>query len=124
MKSPKWQYIDDRYSIIADGHEKKWGGYLLFDSIAKTVSLVVNPGIERPVIVGYRKNLKGMKRITDPNRVDRLIPYGSDGFNFGNMNGGILHVEDLTYIRAKLGLQPGDPVPEKFIKEDNYDRRT
>jgi len=103
--------------------QKIWGGYLKFNSLQKTVFLVVNPGIERPVHIRYGKNLKSIKRETDTNIVNRLIPYGKDHLDIRSVNNNVIYVEDFTYIREKLKLLPTDPVPSWAIKEGNYDRQ-
>lgn len=103
--------------------QKIWGGYLKFNSLAKTVSLVTNPGIVRPVHIRYGKNLKNIKRTIDPNVVNRLIPYGKDGLNIKIVNGDVMYVEDFAYIRNKFSLTLADPIPTWAVKEGNWENQ-
>lgn len=79
---------------------KLWGGWLVFDSVNKTVSLrdnalwVVDNGFE----LRHEKNEKTLKKITDyAGLITRIIPFGEKDLNIGSVNGGVLYLEDYTY---------------------------
>jgi hypothetical protein len=80
--------------------QKIWGGWLVFDSVNKTVSLrddtlwAVDTGFE----LRYRKNEKSLKKSTDWDGViTKLIPFGEKDLNIGSVNGGVLYLTNYSY---------------------------
>jgi hypothetical protein len=82
--------------------QERWGGYLVWDSVAKTVSLrsetAWQPGTG--VRIEYAKNLKGVTREMDSDLVTRLYPFGQDALSIASVNGGSIYIEDHHYSAA------------------------
>ncbi len=76
-----------------------WGGFLVWDSINKTVSLRSESAWQNYTgfQIRYAKNLKGITRTVNRDLVTRLYPFGKDDLNIGAVNGGVLYLENFTY---------------------------
>jgi phage minor structural protein len=75
-----------------------YGGDLVFDNKNNLVSLVSYSGKDSGALFSYRKNLTGIKRITDTRSlITRLYAVGKDGITFEKINNGKAYVEDFTY---------------------------
>lgn len=74
------------------------GGDLLFDSVARTVSLVTKPGRDVGVAFVYGRNLTESKRVVDTTSlVTRIYARNADGQTIASVNDGKAYVEDFTY---------------------------
>jgi hypothetical protein len=92
----------EKMSLLENLNEvqKIWGGWLVFDSINKTVSLrddqiwQNDTGFE----LRYRKNQKTLTKIEDKtNIVTRLIPFGEKDLVISSVNGGVYYLENFSY---------------------------
>jgi len=81
-----------------------WGGYLVWDSVAKTVSLrsettwAPYTGYQ----VRYAKNLKGIARTSDYDIITKLYPLGENDLNIGSVNGGVIYLTNNSYTAEVL----------------------
>jgi len=81
-----------------------WGGYLVWDSINKTVSLrseetwAPYTGYQ----VRYAKNLKEIIRTSDFDIVTKLYPFGENDLNISSVNSGIIYLTNNTYTTKVL----------------------
>ncbi len=82
--------------------QELWGGFIVWDSLNKTVSLrsestwLNYTGFQ----IRYAKNLKSITRIDDYDIVTRLFPFGADDLNISSVNGGQLYIENYGYTGA------------------------
>ncbi len=82
-----------------------WGGELVFDEVAKEISLVLEQGVDNGVRFYYNKNLKRIVRNLDTYElVTRLYPQGKNGLDITTVNNGLEYLEDTTWVDA-LGLR-------------------
>lgn len=102
--------------------QETWSGYLLWDSLNKTVSLrdeeAWQPGTG--VEIRYRKNLKGVEREVDSDLVTRLYPFGQDDLTIASVNDGQLYIEDHHYTDAVYeGIYENQEIadPEQLLRE-------
>lgn len=80
-----------------------YNGELVFDSIAKTVSLVKQTGTDRGMVFHYKKNMKSIQRVVSTSSlITRLYAVGKDGMTFASVNGGLSYVEDFSYTDEVL----------------------
>ncbi|MDI6814088.1 MAG: phage tail protein, partial [Desulfitobacteriaceae bacterium] len=87
--------------------QELWGGYLVFDSINRSVSLFETYGQDNGVQFRYRKNLKSVRKTTDfAGVVTRLYPFGKDGLDISSVEpGGNKYIEDFSYTsRVREGI--------------------
>jgi hypothetical protein len=75
-----------------------WGGYLVWDSINKTVSLRAEAwqnydGFQ----IRYAKNLKHITRTGNYDIVTRLYPFGKDDLDISSVNDGKKCIENFSY---------------------------
>ena len=79
-----------------------WGGYLVWDSLNKTVSL--RSGTTWQPYNGFQirhtKNMKDISRTANYDIVTRLYAFGSDDLDISSVNGGVKYVEDFTYTNS------------------------
>lgn len=91
----------EKESVLANIQkvQETWGGYLVWDSVAKTVSLRSEStwALYTGYQVRYAKNLKGITRTDDYDIITRLYPFGKDDLNIGSVNGGVLYLNNNTY---------------------------
>ncbi|MCL6561094.1 MAG: phage tail protein, partial [Firmicutes bacterium] len=81
-----------------------WGGYLVWDSINKTVSLR-SEAAWAPYTgyqVRYAKNLKGITRTSDFDIITKLYPFGENDLNIGSVNSGQIYLENHSYTDEVL----------------------
>lgn len=84
--------------------QETWGGYLIWDSINKTVSLrseetwVPYTGYQ----VRYGKNLKGVTRNEDTDITTKLFPFGADDLNISSVNNGKIYIENYSYTTEEF----------------------
>ncbi|MTI83431.1 MAG: hypothetical protein FH756_05870 [Firmicutes bacterium] len=96
----------EKKSLLANINQiqKNWGGYLIWDSMNKTVSLrseetwAPYTGYQ----VRYAKNLKGITRNEDTDIVTKLYPFGADDLDISSVNGGQLYIENYSYTSEVL----------------------
>jgi len=87
--------------------QELWGGYLVFDSINRSVSLFETYGQDNGVQFRYRKNLKSVRKTTDfAGVVTRLYPFGKDGLDISSVEpGGKNYIENFNYTnRVREGI--------------------
>lgn len=84
--------------------QETWGGYLVWDSIKKTVSLRSEENWRNYTGFGihYAKNLKSITRTDDYDIVTRLYPFGEDDLNIGTVNSGVIYLDNHSYTNEVL----------------------
>lgn len=84
--------------------QELWGGYLVWDSIKKTVSLRSESTWQNYTGFGarYAKNLKSITRIDDRNITTKLYPFGADDLNIGSVNGGVIYLTNTSFSSEEL----------------------
>ncbi|MGB9886762.1 MAG: phage tail spike protein [Moorellales bacterium] len=84
--------------------QELWGGYLVWDSITKTLSLLDENAWQeyRGYQVRYRKNLKGITRTIDTDLITRLWPFGENDLDIASVNNGVKYLEDFSYTTEVL----------------------
>ncbi len=91
----------EKETILANINQvqETWGGYLVWDSINKTVSLRSEEAWKNYTgfQVRYAKNLKGIARTDDYSIITRLYPFGENDLNISNVNDGLLYLDDNSY---------------------------
>lgn len=93
-----WQCTEKNSLAILRMIQKIHGGDLIFDNVAKTVSLFAMSGKDSGALFSYKKNLNSIKRVVDTRSlVTRLYAYGKDGLTFASINSGKPYLEDFTY---------------------------
>jgi phage minor structural protein len=88
--------------------QDKWGGYLVFDSANKTVSLR-NPNTWQNYTgfqIRYKKNLKHITRTQSNKIVTKLYAFGHDGLlDIASVNGGLKYITNYSYTpRTYTGI--------------------
>lgn len=76
-----------------------WGGYLVWDSIYRTVSLRAEATWQNYTgfQIRYAKNLKHITRTDNYDIVTRLYPFGKDDLDISSVNDGKKYVENFSY---------------------------
>lgn len=76
-----------------------WGGYLVWDSINKTVSLRAEATWQNysGFQIRYAKNLKSITRTANYDIITRLYPFGQDDLDISSVNNGVKYLEDFSY---------------------------
>lgn len=91
----------EKLSVLANIYkiQEIWGGYLVWDSINKTVSLrsEENWAPYTGYQIRYAKNLKNITRTDDYDIITRLYPFGEDDLNIASVNNGQLYIENHSY---------------------------
>jgi len=79
--------------------QKTWGGYLVWDSINKTVSLRAESTWQNYTgfQVRYAKNLKSITRTANYDLITRLYPFGENDLDISSVNGGVKYLENFSY---------------------------
>jgi hypothetical protein len=79
--------------------QSTWGGYLVWDSVNRTISLrdedLWQPGNGFGLIIG--KNQKQYTVEVDQDVSTRIIPYGANGLSIASMNDDVPYVENFSY---------------------------
>lgn len=76
-----------------------WGGYLVWDSVNKMVSLrdantwQNYTGFQ----IRYKKNLKNITRTQSNRLITKLYAFGKDDLDIASVNGGIKHIKNHSY---------------------------
>lgn len=76
-----------------------WGGYLVWDSVNKTVSLRSGDiwqnytGFQ----IRYKKNLKHITRTQSNRLVTKLYAFGHDDLDIASVNGGVKYITNFSY---------------------------
>lgn len=96
LETEKLTLLENIYEV-----QKLWGGWLVWDSVNKTVSLrddtlwANDTGFE----IRYQKNEKTLKKIEDwEGVITRLIPFGEKDLDIASVNGGVKYLENFTYL--------------------------
>jgi hypothetical protein len=91
----------EKLSLLANIQEvqKIWGGYLVWDSISKTVSLRAESTWQNYTgfQVRYAKNLKNIIRTDNYDLVTRLYPFGENDLDIASVNNGVKYLENFSY---------------------------
>lgn len=78
--------------------QENHGGDLVFDSVARSVSLVTRSGRDAGVAFLYGRGLTQSKRVVDTTSlVTRIYARNADGQTIASVNGGKPYVEDFTW---------------------------
>jgi len=87
-----------RLSIIKE-IQNKWGGFLVWDSVNKTVHLRSGSlwQIYRGTKFRYAKNLKHIARTQSNKLTTRLFCFGKDNLDIASVNSGIKYLTDFSY---------------------------
>jgi phage minor structural protein len=84
-----------------------WGGYLVWDSINKTVSLR-SGDIWQPYNgfqIRYKKNLKHITRTQSNKIYTKIYPFGHDNLDIASVNGGMKYITNYSYTsRTYVGI--------------------
>jgi len=76
-----------------------WGGYLVWDSINKTVSLR-DANTWQPYNgfqIRYAKNLKHITKTQNNRLVTKLYPFGKDDLDIASVNSGVKYITNFSY---------------------------
>lgn len=79
--------------------QNTWGGYLVWDSVNKTVSLR-NANTWQNYTgfqIRYKKNLKNITRTQSNRLITKLYVFGKDDLDISTVNGGLKHVVNNSY---------------------------
>lgn len=87
--------------------QNTWGGYLVWDSINKTVSL--RSGDTWQPYTGfqirYKKNLKHITRTQSNKIYTKIYPFGHDDLDIAAVNGGVKYITNYSYTsRTYVGI--------------------
>lgn len=93
--------ITDKENVLANISkvQETWGGFLVWDSINKTVSLRSElfwdtyAGFQ----VRYAKNLQNITRTTDNELITRIFPFGENDIGISGVNNGIPHLDNFSF---------------------------
>lgn len=84
-----------------------WGGYLVWDSVNKTVSLR-SGDIWQPYNgfqIRYKKNLKHITRTQSNKIYTKIYPFGHDDLDIASVNGGVKYITNYSYTsRTYVGI--------------------
>lgn len=87
------------------GVQEVWGGDIVFDNVAKTVSLH-NKNIESGYAIRKRKNMKRIKRTIDTTGlINKLYPIGANGLTIAPANNGEEAIVNTSWFDER-GLTP------------------
>lgn len=96
----------EKESILANINkiQEIWGGYLVWDSINKTVSLRDEEKWREYTgyQIRYAKNLKNITRTDDYDIVTKLYPFGENDLNIASVNEGREYIENYIYTSEEL----------------------
>lgn len=87
--------------------QNTWGGYLVWDSVNKRVSLRSGNTWQNYTgfQVRYRKNLKHITRTQSNRIITKLYAFGHDDLDIASVNGGIKYVTNTSYTpREYVGI--------------------
>lgn len=102
----KFDLESDKLSVLANIKEvqAKWGGILMFDSLAKKVHLRAEEAYKPYNGYGVRFsfNETGLERTINRNIVTRLYVYGKDNLNIAKSNDGKEYLENYSYTSSIL----------------------
>lgn len=82
--------------------QKIWGGFLVWDSLDKKVSLRAESKWQNyhGFQVRYKKNEKNVTRTADYDIVTKLYPFGENDLDIASVNGGKKYIENHSYTDA------------------------
>lgn len=96
----------EKKSVLSNIKEvqKIWGGYLVWDSSNKTLSLRAESSWQNYTgfQIRYGKNLKSITRTQNNDIVTKLYPFGKDDLDIASVNGGVKYLEDTSHIGLTL----------------------
>lgn len=87
--------------------QETWGGYLVWDSINKTVSLRSEATWQpyNGFQIRYAKNLKHITRTQSNRLVTKLYCFGHDDLDIASVNGGVKYITNFSYTsREYVGI--------------------
>jgi hypothetical protein len=117
----------EKESLLANINkvQELWGGYLVWDSINKKVSLRSESTWQNYTgfQVRYAKNLKNIVRTGNYDLVTRLYPFGENDLDISSVNDGKKYVENFSYtpnvyVGVYVNQDIGDPAELKAKAEE------
>lgn len=84
-----------------------WGGYLVWDSVNKTVSLRSGDAWQpyNGFQIRYKKNLKHITRTQSNKIYTKIYPFGHDDLDIASVNGGMKYITNYSYTsRTYVGI--------------------
>lgn len=91
----------EKMSLLANIKEvqKIWGGYLVWDSLNKKVSLRAEATWQNynGFQIRYAKNLQYITRTADYDLITRLYPFGENDLDISSVNSGVKYLENFDY---------------------------
>lgn len=94
----------EKLSLLANIEQvqKTWGGFLVWDSLNKTVSLRAEEKWQNYTgfQVRYKKNEKTMTRTENNDITTRLYPFGEDDLDIASVNNGKKYIENFSYTNT------------------------
>lgn len=102
--------------------QKIWGGYLVFDSVNKTVSLR-DGGKWQPYNgfqIRYKKNLKSITRTQSNKIITKLYAFGHDDLDIASVNGGKKYITNYSYTpRTYIGIYKNQDIydPQELLEK-------
>lgn len=114
----------EKESILANIKKVQeiWGGYLIFDSVNKTVSLR-DGGKWQPYNgfqIRYRKNLKHITRTQSNKIITKLYAFGHDDLDIASVNDGKKYLTNNTFTpREYIGIYKNQDIydPEELLEK-------
>lgn len=92
--------------------EKICGGELVFNTIDKTVDMIVSGGENTGASIMYEKNATNMEAHYDTRElITKIVPYGKDGMTIAEANDGVIFLENYSYTKN---------VRYQVIKDERY----
>lgn len=113
----------DKYSVLENVNEiqKLWGGLLIWDSAAKTVSLRDEVKFQpySSFQIRYGKNMKNIAKNRSSAICTRLYPYGENNLNIASVNDGKEYIENFSYTtKVYEKILPNNDIKDaKELKE-------
>jgi len=114
----------EKESILANIKKVQeiWGGYLIFDSVNKTVSLR-DGGKWQPYNgfqIRYRKNLKHITRTQSNKIITKLYAFGHDDLDIASVNDGKKYLTNNTFTpREYIGIYKNQDIydPQELLEK-------
>ncbi len=99
-----------------------WGGYLVWDSVNKTVSLR-DGGKWQPYDgfqIRYKKNLKHITRTQSNKIITKLYAFGHDDLDIASVNSGVKYLTNFSYTsREYIGIYKNQDIydPQELLEK-------
>lgn len=114
----------EKESILANIKKVQeiWSGYLVWDSVNKTVSLR-DANTWQPYNgfqIRYAKNLKHITRTQSNRLVTKLYPFGHDDLDIASVNNGVKYITNFSYTtREYVGIYKNQDIydPQELLEK-------